>query len=66
MLNDVMETVTSVGFSKGFQYPLGYVDKDDSCTLLKIILNGRWVFCFSSCPTEIIVEDGTVAVMQEN
>lgn len=37
MLNDVMERATGVSFSKGFQYPLGYVDKDDSYTLLKII-----------------------------
>lgn len=37
MLNDVIETVTCVSFYKGFQYPLGYVDKDDSYVLLKII-----------------------------
>lgn len=37
MLNDVMKRVTCATFSNGFQYPLGYVDKDDSSVLLKII-----------------------------
>lgn len=58
MLNGMIERVTWVNFSEGFHYPLGYIDKDDSYNLLKIIWNGRCAW-FSFCPTEIIVEDDT-------
>lgn len=48
MLNGVMERVTWISFSEGFHYPLGYIDKDDSYYILKIIWNGRCVSGFLS------------------